>query len=200
MNGKKLLAGISIFCLAFSMILSLPVHAQESGNTTVIKTTVPSSHTVLLEIGEHGSVMADGKTYTGTQTIQVERLKEETYTIQAEKGWKVTEVTYGPEGQAAQVILEDSSFTAPSVNQNGNVLTVAVEKDSADVDQDTAGTSGGKTPQNTSGGQTLQDTSGSKTDSVKTGDEINPGFFIEIMAVSILIASGCIIAARKRKE
>lgn len=42
-------------------------------------------------------------------------------------------------------------------------------------------------------------TSDSKTDSPKTGDDTNIGLLIEIMAVSILIASGCIIAARKRK-
>ena len=67
----------------------------------------------------------------------------------------------------------DGETEGPSSQTTGNVST------------DTTNTSDSKTD--------------SKTDSPKTGDDTNIGLLIEIMAVSILIASGCIIAARKRK-
>lgn len=212
MRIKRLLTGISAFC--FCIALMSPVQAWAEEQSTKLTVNVPSTHTVQLEIGEHGSVTVDGKTYTGTKTIQVDRLKEEVYTIQAEKGWKVAEVTYGPEGERVEAQLTGSVFTAPAVNQDGNVLTVTVVEGTETPDETptpTPDATGTPTPGATekptgvpggtgSGGNGTDGNSAKGTvNTVKTGDETNIGFFTGIMVISIFITSGCILAARKRK-
>lgn len=207
MRIKRLLTGISAFCFCITLISPVQALAEEQSTKLTVK--VPSEHTVQLEIGEHGSVTVEGETYTGTQTIEVDRLKKETYTIQAEKGWKVAEVTYGLKGQAEKAELEDSVFTAPAINQDGNVLTVTVVEGTETPDETptpTPDATGTPTPGATekptgvpggtgSGGSSAKGT----VNTVKTGDETNIGFFIGIMVVSIFITSGCILAARKKK-
>lgn len=73
---KKLL---SILLLALCALLPALALAQDS--TTII-TTVPSSHTITIVCGEHGKALIDGKAYSGTLTVQADRLG--TLVIQAQ--------------------------------------------------------------------------------------------------------------------
>lgn len=129
MRGKKLLAGIGMFCLLSALLLPVQVHATENSGDTQITTTVPDTHIVLLDIGEHGCVIADKQTYTHKdKSIEVERLAELTYTIQPDKGWQVESVSYGFEDAQEAVELKDNAFTAPPVTKDGNKLTVRFKK------------------------------------------------------------------------
>lgn len=75
---KKLL---SILLAALCALLPTLALAQDS---TTLKTTVPSEHTITIVCGAHGKVVIDGKTYSGTFTIQAARLG--TLTIKAQPG------------------------------------------------------------------------------------------------------------------
>lgn len=133
MKIRRLLAGIGALCLAAVLVLPVSVRAaEESSGTTTITTTVPDTHTVTLEIGEHGSVTTDGKVYTGTQNIQVKRLAEQKYIITPDKGWLIDTVTYGkPDSMETVALDSDNTYTAPALYEDGYVLAVKFVKDSA---------------------------------------------------------------------
>ena len=171
--------------------LFFPVSAFAAEQSTQLTATVPSSHRVQLEIDEHGSVEVDGKTYTGTQTIQMDRLKEQKYIIRAEDGYELTEVTYGPEGQAEEITLTNSAFTAPALNQNGNILTVTVEEEAEEETQS-------PTPTGTTTGKT--NTKDTTSQAVKTGDETTLLLPIIGMTAALAAIMICVFSLRKRRQ
>ena len=57
--------------------------------------TVSDTHTITLDVGEHGSVSVDGTAYTGTQKVESPRLAEQSYYIQAYNDWEIDTVSYG---------------------------------------------------------------------------------------------------------
>ena len=57
--------------------------------------TVSDTHTITLDVGEHGSVSVDGTAYTGTQKVEIPRLAEQSYYIQAYNDWEIDTVSYG---------------------------------------------------------------------------------------------------------
>lgn len=63
------------WALTLAAVLLLPTQTyaaeQKGSGVTTLKTTVPDAHTVLLDIGEYGSVTVGKEIYTGTQEIQV---------------------------------------------------------------------------------------------------------------------------------
>lgn len=64
---KKLL---SILLVALCALLP----ALAENDTTTITTTVPTSHTITVVCGEHGTVVVNGQRYSGTFSLDVERL------------------------------------------------------------------------------------------------------------------------------
>lgn len=62
---------LSILLAALCALLPTLALAQE--RTTII-TTVPSSHTITIVCRDYGKVVIDGKTYSGTFTVQADRL------------------------------------------------------------------------------------------------------------------------------
>lgn len=129
MKLKKFLAGVGTLCLALTLFLPLQVHAQESTSSTTITTKVPDTHTVLLDIGEHGSVLVNEKTYThADKEAQIKRLVKQKYIIQAEAGWQIESVRYGKADAQETVKLTDNAFVAPAINSNDNKLTVTLKK------------------------------------------------------------------------
>lgn len=170
--------------------LFFPVSAFAAEQSMQLTATVPSSHSVRLEIDEHASVKADGKIYTGTQSIQVERLKEQKYVIQAEDGYEITEVTYGPEGEAEEITLTGSAFTAPALNQDGNILTVTVEEEAEETKSSPpTGTTTGKT--------STKDTT---SQAVKTGDETTLLLPVTGMTAALAAIAICGFSIRKRRH
>ena len=107
---------------------------EQSGSgssATTITTTVPATHQVQLVIGDHGSVRIGDTEYQGDVTADVPRLAEQTYTVVPDRGWRVDTVTYGQPGEEQEVELTDSSYTAPALYQDGNVLTVTFARSSS---------------------------------------------------------------------
>lgn len=189
MNRRK--KRMTVLCALYLLTaIFFPVSVFASEQSTQLTATVPSSHSVRLEIDRHGSVEADGKTYTGSQTIQVERLKEQKYIIQAEDGYEITEVTYGPEDEAEEITLTGSAFTATALNQDGNILTVKVEKKAEETQS--------PTPTGTTTGETnTQDT---KPQTVKTGDETAILLPVFGMMAALAVIAICMLSIGKRRQ
>lgn len=125
MKLKGLLAGVSALCLAAALLLPIRVHAAGQSSTTTLTTTVPASHTIQLDIGEHGYIEIGGKQYRGNTTVQIKRFAEQEYTIKADKGWQVSSVSYGQENQLKQNELQSEfTFTAPAIFSDDNVLKI----------------------------------------------------------------------------
>lgn len=138
---KRFLAGVGTLCLVLSLLLPLQVHAQGSTGSTTIKTTVPDTHIVLLDIGEHGSVLINDKVCTSEdKQVEVARLAEQTYIIQPDKGWQIESVWYGQMDAQETVKLSEDTFTAPAIYSDENKLTVTFRKSSAGGGTDTDGT------------------------------------------------------------
>ena len=198
MRLKKFLAGIGAFCLCSALLL--PVQAQaadQSSGTTTLTTTVPSTHEVQLVIGDHGSVNVNGTEYNGTVTVEIPRLAEQTYTVVPDHGYQIDTVTYGLSGSEEAVELTESSYTAPALNQDGNILTVTFEKTSsgtASGSDNTGGASGGQS------GSGTGNTAGNKTGSVQTGDETNIFFWVSALAISFLLIVSIKFLMMKRAD
>lgn len=186
MKLRKFLAGVGALLLCSALLLPVPAQAADQReDVTTITTRVPDTHTVLLEIGEHGSVLIGGKTYTSKdKQVEVARLAEQTYTIQPDKGWQVEQVKYGQKDALEAVKLTDNAFTVPAVNSDDNLLTVTFKKGSAG-----SGTDKPTTPDK--GGGT----------GVKTGDTTNLPFTV---ALFLLSGSASVIlymkTAQRRKK
>lgn len=146
---RKKKAGAMLGVLYLLAVLCFPGQVLASEQSATLTAEVPAVHSVRLEIGSHGTVMVNGNAYSGTQTIQVERQKEQEYLLQAEEGWRIAAVTYGPEGQAAEVTPVDSVFAAPALCEDGMVLSVTLEED-----PDGQGTEPAEDPEDTEGSPT----------------------------------------------
>lgn len=179
MKLKKFLAGVRALFLCSALLLLVPAQAAEqSEGVTTISTRVPDTLTVLLDIGEHGSVLVGGKTYTSKdKQMEIARLAEQTYTIQPDKGWQVEQVKYGQKDALETVKLTDNTFTAPAVNSNDSQLTVTFKKDSA------------------GSGTDKPDSSGST--GVQTGDDTNIAGLSLLLLFSMMAV---ILLARKKKS
>lgn len=186
---RKFLAGLGAFAVAVALLLPLQVYAtdQQSNGTTTLTTTVPDTHTVLLDIGEHGSVIINGTAYTGKdKSVEIARLKEQSYLIQPEKGWKVEKVCYGQKDVLETVKLTDNAFTAPAVNSDDNKLTVRFAEVSTG--------SGSNTDRPNSSGDT----------GVQTGDNTNIAgigtlLFLSLTAIILLSKKKRVINTRRTK-
>ena len=172
----------------------VPAGAAQAG--TALTVQVPESHNIALNAQEHSFVSVEGTVYTGSQEIQVERLKEQIYTVGAEDGWEVDTVTYGPEGEEEEVFLSEGVFTAPALNRDGNVLTITVTKakdvpaeteeseteapQTEEPETETAQTGSFAAGTGGSGSQT-----GGSSGSVKTGDESSPLLWTGILLLGL---------------
>lgn len=183
MKLKKILAGVWALFLCSALLLPVSVQAMDqSEGATTITTRVPDTHTVLLEIGEHGSVLIGNKIYTAKdKRVEVARLTEQTYTIQTDKGWQVEQVKYGQKGALEAVKLTDNAFTAPAVNSDDNKLTVTFKKGSA----------GGGTDKPTTPDK-------EKNTGIQTGSSAE--LFLPATLLIFSVPAGFVLMMKKRKE
>lgn len=129
MRIKKLLSGIAILCLLFVLMLPVQAYGADQSKGTTITTTVPATHMVTLDIGEHGSVIVGGTTYTGIQKIEISRLAEQDYYIAADNGWEIDTVSYGGPDDPETVSLDKGNiYRAPALYEDGLVLKVTWKK------------------------------------------------------------------------
>lgn len=78
-----------ILLAALCALLPTLVLAQE--NTTLF-TTVPDHHMITVVCGEHGKAVIDGKTYSGTFTVQAARLGTLAIKAQPDKGYGFSQI------------------------------------------------------------------------------------------------------------
>lgn len=197
---KRFLAGVGTLYLVLSLFLPLQVHAQGSTGSMTIKTTVPDTHIVLLDIGEHGSVLINDKTCTSEdKQVEVARLAEQTYIIQPDKGWQIESVRYGQMGAQETVKLSGDTFTAPAIYSDENKLTVTFRKSPAGGGTDTEGT--GTEGTDTEGKDTEGTADKDGQSAAQTGTGVKTGdTFRLIMWLPLLGISGVTALMLRRKK
>lgn len=126
MKLQKFSLSLSLLCLM--LLLFMPMTVFAGSGTTTLKTEVPATHAVQLEIQGEGSITADDKTYTESRTIDIERLKAQLYSFKADEGWQLKSVSYGMGDDIKEMPVEGDTFTAPELNKDGNTLRVVFEK------------------------------------------------------------------------
>lgn len=77
--------------LVAALCALLPVCTALAESTT-LKTTVPSTHTITIICGNHGDVVIDGKRYSGTFTIEVPRLGTLMITADPDSGYGLLQI------------------------------------------------------------------------------------------------------------
>ena len=182
MRKKKYIAKIGALCLMLAMLFPTAVFAAEQ--STKLTTKVPNTHTVRLEIGDHGSVTVGKETYTGTKEIQVERLAEVSYKIKVDGKYEIETVTY--DGADVTEQLRGKTYQAPPINKDDIKLKVTFRDKKGGSDSQTNGTTG---------------TNGSTKNPVKTGDETNLALWIAVAAIAmgVLVATGVQKQRKKSK-
>lgn len=127
MRTGKFFAAVVMLCLCFMIIE--PVQAGTEEKSTELTTQIPDEHLVNLDIGKHGSVIVDGKKYTGKQEIKVRRLETQTYQVKPDSGYQADKVLYN----GKTVKLTDSTYTAEAIYEDGLTLKVTFIKEKASV-------------------------------------------------------------------
>lgn len=136
---------LSILLAALCALLPTLALAQES--TTII-TTVPSSHTITIVCGEHGKAVVDGKTYSGTFTVQADRLGTLKIKARPSSGYGLSQITVD---NMDGVTVKGRTVTLSSVHSE-NTITITFYKLPAESPEPTA------TPAPLLGETTLADT------------------------------------------
>lgn len=117
---------------AVYMVVVLPMDIQadtskEEASTTIITTQVPETHTAYLNIEGKGSVQIEGQTYTQSQEIKIERLKNIMYTFLNEDGYKLNKVMYNGDDVTAKLV--ENKYRAKPVYEDGTTISVTFVKE-----------------------------------------------------------------------
>lgn len=104
MRTGKFFAAVVMLCLCF--MITEPVQAGTEEKSTELTTQIPDEHLVNLDIGKHGSVIVDGKKYTGKQEIKVRRLEAQTYQVKPDSGYQADKVLY--DGKTVKLTVSGS--------------------------------------------------------------------------------------------
>lgn len=114
----------SIICaIVFSVVLPITADAQE----TVFRTDIPSEHSLHLTINGQGIVIIDGKQYSKTTNVPIQRHSEPFVEIQAAKDYYIRSVTYNQENITH--LFNSGKRTMPKVESDIS-LSVVFVKDS----------------------------------------------------------------------
>lgn len=93
---------------------------------TTLTTSVPANHTIQLDIKGKGTVVIDGKQYSKTQNLSIQRHSEPSIQIQVSRGYSVRSVTYNQENITH--LFNSGKWTMPKV-ESDVVLTVVFTRD-----------------------------------------------------------------------
>ena len=114
----------SIICaIVFSVVLPITADAQE----TVFRTAIPSEHSLHLTISGQGIVTIDGKQYSKTTNVPIQRHSEPFVEIQAAKDYYIRYVTYNQENITH--LFKSGKWTMPTVEADV-LLSVVFVRDS----------------------------------------------------------------------
>ena len=116
---------VNIFILA-AVCLTVPMGVFAAGTTT-LKTAVPTNHTIYLSIEGNGTVVIEGKQYSKSANISIDRHSEPFVEIQAAKDYYIRSVTYNQENITH--LFNNGEWTMPKIETDVS-LSVVVVKDS----------------------------------------------------------------------
>lgn len=116
---------VNIVILA-AVCLTIPMSVFAAGTTT-LKTSVPSNHTIYLSIEGQGTVMVEGKRYSKSANISINRYSEPSVQIQATKGYSIRTVAYNQEN--IMHLFNSGKWTMPKV-ESDITLSVVFVRDS----------------------------------------------------------------------
>lgn len=116
---------VKIFILA-AVCLTIPMSVFAAGTTT-LKTSVPSNHTIYLSIEGQGIVVVEGKRYSKSANISINRYSEPSVQIQAARGYSIRSVIYNQENITH--LFNSGKWTMPKV-ESDITLSVVFVKDS----------------------------------------------------------------------
>ena len=116
---------VKIFILA-AVCLTIPMGALAAGTTT-LKTSVPSNHTIYLSIEGKGTVVVEGKRYSKSANISINRYSKPSVQIQVARGYSIRYVTYNQENITH--LFNSGKWTMPKV-ESDITLSVVFVRDS----------------------------------------------------------------------
>ena len=116
---------VNIVILA-TVCLTIPVGAFAAGTTT-LKTAVPTNHTIYLSIEGNGTVVIEGKQYSKSANISIDRHSEPSVQIQAARGYSIRFVMYNQEKIAH--LFNSGKWTIPKIETDVSI-SVVFAKDS----------------------------------------------------------------------
>lgn len=94
--------------------------------TTTLHTTVPSEHSIQLEITGRGRVMVGDQSYSHGDIVRVDRHRAETYALLPEDDYVLASIY--DNGVEVTRSVYDGKYTAPSVERDG-ILSVVFRKE-----------------------------------------------------------------------
>lgn len=111
----------SIICaIVFSVVLPITADAQE----TVFRTAIPSEHSLHLTIKGPGIVTIDGKQYSKTTNVPIQRHSEPNVEILAAKDYYIRSVKYNQENITH--LFNNGKWTMPKVESDITLYVVFV--------------------------------------------------------------------------
>ena len=116
---------VKIFILA-AVYLTIPMSVFAAGTTT-LKTSVPSNHSIYLCIEGQGIVVVEGKQYSKSANISINRHNEPFVEIQAAKDYYIRSVTYNQENITH--LFNNGEWTMPKIEMDVSI-SVVFAKDS----------------------------------------------------------------------
>ncbi len=94
--------------------------------TTTLHTTVPSEHSIRLEITGRGRVMVRDRSYSHGDIIRVDRHRAETYMLLPDAGYTLAAIY--DSGVEVTSLVYDGKYTASGAERDG-ILSVAFQKE-----------------------------------------------------------------------
>ena len=114
------------FCVLILCIIHLPISVF--AQVTTLKTKVPASHILHIELKGKGTITVDGNTYTKSADIQIDRHRNVTISVQPSDGYSVKTALWN--GDNITSAVRNKHWTSPAF-EHDSLLSVSFEKVSA---------------------------------------------------------------------
>lgn len=111
------------FCFLILCILNLPISVF--AQVTTLKTNVPTSHILHIELKGKGTIIVDGNTYTKSANVQINRHSKATISVQPSEGYSLKTVLWN--GDNITSAVRNKKWTSPAFEQD-SVLSVSFER------------------------------------------------------------------------
>ena len=106
------------FSMLLMLLCVLLLSAPAMAESTTLQTVVPSQHSITINCGINGSVIANGQRYTGTVTLTVPRLGELSVTACPNSGFGISQLGVA---NMSGVTISGQTVTLKSVHRDNVV-------------------------------------------------------------------------------